>query len=156
MAVCQPPTLHSHQTGLGAARRGALGVLLPREPRTAGRAALEQRGTSLGMTQPCQAATVWITFSFGTSPRERGNTSWVRGDYLSQPKPVSALQIESVPRLPFSHWAVMEREQLFQALHCLRKGGSMQIYFRDVKGEATHLLNEPWTSAANNLIINND
>lgn len=50
----------------------------------------------------------------------------------------------------------MERERLFQAPRCLRKGGSVQIYFRDVKGEAAHLLNEPLTSAANDLIINDD
>lgn len=43
-----------------------------------------------------------------------------------------------------------------KALCCPRKGGSIQIYFKDLKGKAMHLLNEPLTSASNNLIINND
>lgn len=43
-----------------------------------------------------------------------------------------------------------------KALRCPRKGGSIQIYFKDLKGEAVHLLNEPLTSVSNNLIINND
>jgi len=43
-----------------------------------------------------------------------------------------------------------------KALRCPRKGGSIQIYFKDLKGKAMHLLNEPLTSASNNLIINND